>query len=308
MKRVLYLVLIMLCFMCASCNQIVPSYKENPPTNSPDSNQPEINQTVYDILPDIEYTEAPDSLSGVDVTDLSGLKNAVDKIGNNYAANTKVYFNEIAVERVIYNYKKPFYCQTTSLYNEHYIYRYNNGFNVNEGYVEHDDNVYKLELQGATLADKLNSSIKEEDLILHKESSTIYNDNFLLGKFDSEYINTHGPLTIQDKKYSSSYAGWTRISKNKYKCDRPDVIKDFLNVCTPGFDNGGTYMTFTHVTVETFENGTIRLRLYASSTQIGKLIDSHVNPTYKNWYLLFAEAEIYDINKIEPSVFENFYN
>ena len=68
-------------------------------------------------------------------------------------------------------------------------------------------------------------------------------------------------------------------------------------------------MTFRYVTVEINPNNTsaLRLRLYASPTQIGKLISSHKNTEYTNWYLLFAEAYVYNVDQIAPSVFENLY-
>ena len=106
MKKLTYLLLIVLCLMCTSCNQIVPSFKENQIIEDSGSEEPIPSQPTYDILPDLEYNEPADSLLGVDAGDLSGLKAAVDRVGYNYACQTKVYFNEIAVERVIYNYKK----------------------------------------------------------------------------------------------------------------------------------------------------------------------------------------------------------
>ena len=107
MKKLTYLLLIVLCLMCTSCNQIVPSFKENEIVEDPIPDETIPSQPTYDILPDLEYNEPSDSLVGVDAGDLSGLKAAVDKVGYNYACQTKVYFNAIAVERSLgggYNY------------------------------------------------------------------------------------------------------------------------------------------------------------------------------------------------------------
>lgn len=313
MKKIGCLLLVLFCFLCASCSNIVPDYKENEetpvitPGGSPSDNP---DQPSYDILPEVEYNEAPDSVEGVDVTDLSGLKSAIDKVGNNYASMTKVYFNALAVERVIYNYKKPFYCQVTSLYNKNYVYQYNQTFEHNVGYVNYNNNIYTVSLNGVDLPTKLNSNIDKNAMTLFTENKSISDQFFTLDELNSSYVDKYGPTTIvYTKDYSVDYLGWTRIGENKYKCDRPEVIEDFLNICSPGFDNGGTYMTYRYVTVEVNpgDGYALRLRLYASPTQIGKLIASHKNPENTNWYLLFAEAYIYDVNNVEPNAFENLY-
>lgn len=318
MKKVMMLILIGLCFVCTSCNNIVPNYKE--PTENetfiPDIGSGSEDGPQYDVLPDVEYNEIEDSLEGLteeEILDLSGLKEAIDSIGNNFASKTKVYFNSLAVERVIYNYKKPFYCQITSLYDENYVYQYNETFEVNTGYVNKNNNIYTVALEGIDLASKLNSTIKEESLKILEENISVSQMFFTLDKLNSSYVDKYGAATLNhgtaQKPYYVDYNGWTRISHNKYKCDRPEVIEDFLKICSPGFDNGGTYMTYRYVTVEINpDNSTaLRLRLYASPTQIGKLIQSHKLQENTNWYLLFAEAYIYDVGKIEPNAFENLY-
>ena len=314
MKKLFAMMLVVLCFICASCNNIVPDFKEDEETGTPAPTAPI--QPEYDILPELEYNEEADSVENLteeEIADLSGLKNALDAVGNNFACKTKVYFNELAVERVIYNYKKPFFCQVTSLYSENYVYQYNDSFKVNTGYLNYENSLYTVNLEGIDLAAKLNSVINKDAMTLLAENSSVSSTFFTLDKLNSNYVDTYGPATINhgtaSKPYYEDYNGWTRVSENKYKCDRPEVYTDFLKICSPGFDNGGTYMTFRYVTVEVNPDNThvLRLRLYASPTQIGKLITTHKNPDNTNWYLLFAEAYIYDVNKIEPSVFENFY-
>jgi hypothetical protein len=69
-------------------------------------------------------------------------------------------------------------------------------------------------------------------------------------------------------------------------------------------------MTFRYVTVELNpDNETqMRLRLYCSPTQSGKMISSHKDLENKpNWYLLFAEAYISLVDQVHPSAFENLY-
>ena len=98
------------------------------------------------------------------------------------------------------------------------------------------------------------------------------------------------------------------ISENKYKCDREEVLVDFMNLCAPGFTNEGTYMTFRYVTVELNpDNQTeMRLRIYCSPTQSGKMITSHKDLENKpNWYLLFAEAYISLVDEVSINAFEN---
>ena len=80
-----------------------------------------------------------------------------------------------------------------------------------------------------------------------------------------------------------------------------------LNVDAAWFGNAaqfGIYAFCKRVTIELNpkEGIDLRLRLYASSTQWGKLVPEHHDTKYPNWNLLFSEAEISDIGsaKVEP--------
>ena len=71
---------------------------------------------------------------------------------------------------------------------------------------------------------------------------------------------------------------------------------DFRELLTPGLSNAGTYMTYKYVTVKLNSDGTLKLRLYCSTTQSGKLIPEHKEQEGKpNWYMLLAEANVYNI-------------
>ena len=64
-------------------------------------------------------------------------------------------------------------------------------------------------------------------------------------------------------------------------------------------------MTFIKVSIELYEDNTMRIRLYANTTQSGKLIDEHLDESKPNWYLLFSEATIYSIDETTFTPTEN---
>ena len=130
MKTIKYVLLMLICLVCVGCQTTVP----NPPTSGgtgvpPQTETPD-NPTIT-VLPDRDYDEEPDSIDGVDVTDLSALKSALDSVNTNYALDTYVYFNELAIDRVNIIYDTFFYCKQTTLYNPKYIYQYSDDFGVN---------------------------------------------------------------------------------------------------------------------------------------------------------------------------------
>ena len=257
------------------------------------------------------YNELPDSLEGVDINDLSALKAAFDSIGDNYLSKTKVYFNELALKRVDKIYNTNFYCNQTTIYDENYIYKYSNDFFIDSGYVNYNNSIYHASLEGVDLYSKLNSTINNDSMELLHDNKNIKDCYFTVGNMNSEYVDKYGPTTVKyTSTYTKEYLGWTRISANKYKCDREEVLLDFLSLCAPGFSNEGTYMTFRYVTVELNpDNETqMRLRLYASPTQSGKMIASHKDLENKpNWYLLFAECYISMVDQVNVNAFENLY-
>ena len=305
MKKMHILLLALVCLFCSSCRQ-------DEGTNEPNNIiPPEPSDIVSSTIP---YTEAEDSLEGLsldEINDLSGLKAAVERIGSNYTSRSVVFFNKYSANTVNKLYFTNFYCQQTTYVTENYLYRYSRDLVIDEGYVNYENQVYQVSLDGDTLDNKLNSTIAIEALTLIEKKNSIKDMFFTLDKFDSTYIDNTGPTTIttvdNGKTYTNKYVGWERISHNKYKCDREELIDDFMNICSPGFTNGGTYMTFKYITVEIApdKDTALRLRLYTSSTQIGKLISSHTKKENTNWYLLYAETYITNVGQTSVSAFEN---
>ena len=77
------------------------------------------------------------------------------------------------------------------------------------------------------------------------------------------------------------------------------MCEQFVEICATDLINQGYYLTFSKVTIEInpLEDVDLRIRLYVASTQSGKLIDSHKdNENKPNWYLLFSEAYISNID------------
>lgn len=300
MKVIKYLLIILICTACVSCGEY-------------DYDVPPEEDTEYDIVSnDLPYTEAPDSLEGVDAADLSGLKTAIDAITNNYAVKSVVFFNRLTVKRVNIIYDTNFFCQQTTLVNSNYLYRYTRDFIINDAYFNLDNNIYKVGLEGSNIYEKINSTVDLSEKELVQENNNCMDNFFTLDELNSNYIDTYGPTRVQyTPTYSVDYLGWTRISKNKYKCDRLEVIKDFMEICIPGFTNEGTYLTFSHVTVEVNPDteNLLRLRIYTDSLQSGKVIQSHKEPETKpNWYLLIAEAYISNVNTVKVDALDKLYN
>ena len=69
-------------------------------------------------------------------------------------------------------------------------------------------------------------------------------------------------------------------------------------------------MTFTHVIIEInpSDECVLKISLYASPTQIGKLIDENVDALNPNKYLLFAEAYIYDVDNVSVPALDKLFN
>ena len=307
MRIIRVLILFLICLLCASCQPIEYNPNGTGGNGNFPNNSPFIPVDVIDG--NLPYEEIEDSLEGLseeEIKNLTELKTAIDLVGSNYTLKTRVFYNMLAVDRVNTIYNTNFYCQQTRLYNSNYIYRYTDDLVINEGFTNYNNNLYQLSLVGNDLNQKFNNLINVDAMEVYKEASTINETFFTLDKLNSEYIDTYGPKKIDSYQYN----GWTRISHNKYKCDRPEVLKHFLEICSPGFDNGGTYMTFEYVTIEINPDNenVLRLRLYTSSTQIGKLINSHTKPVNTNWFLLYAEAYVSNVNQTEIFAFENLLN
>ena len=260
---------------------------------------------------EIIYDEPLDSVEGVDVTDLSALKEAFDNWGTNYKKHSKTYFNDLALEIVNEIYNTYYIQDKITLCHENYRYVYNEEDSINEAYFNIPGflDIQKSPLYGDTLEERFSSTINQSSIESMQVVANV--SNYFVGgeDFSSEYVDTYGPKDVsQSGGTTKHYDGWTRVSENKYKCDRLEVINDVLKVVAPDFTNGGTYMTFRYVTVELnpMDGTDMRIRLYASPTQSGKMLDHHLDQENKpNWYLLFAEALISDIGETSIPAIEN---
>ena len=230
MKNIKLLLLILVSLMCVSCTITTPEINGGVDIIYPDNEDLDNKPTDVPEFPspanpdDVLYEEAPDSLEGLsedDIKDLSALKKAFDNIGENYLSKTKVYFNELAIDRVNKIYSTNFYCNQTTIFNQNYIYRYSSDFVINQGYVNYNSNVYTVSLEGADEKAKLSSTINPETMELLYENKSITECYFTLGDINTKYVDDHGPTTVKyTSSYSKDYLGWTRIGVNKYKCDR----------------------------------------------------------------------------------------
>lgn len=312
-KLIILLSLPVLCLsLITSCYQ--GEYDTEEEYSSSESSE-DIVEIYYPLIDRSNYNEEPDSLEGLsedEIKDLSGLVNAISSIGNNYTKETQVYFNKLAVERVNAIYDTTFVQRITTLFSGRAMYAYDEAGYFEEGYVSKvgENTTYKVNLTGETIEEKLTSVISNENLLEIKNDIGIEDLLFTIHDIDQKFIDDHGPITVEySSTFSVDYEGWTRISDNKYKCDRVEVITKFLELVSPGFTNGGSYMTFSHVTVEldVDENTPLRFRLYASSTQSGKMLEEHLDKENRpNWYLLFAEANIKNVNLTSIIPLENY--
>ena len=262
-------------------------------TSLDNSSSEDLNIFYEDIDRGIYNEKMPskEGLSEEELKDFSLLLEALGKIEKNYTKETQVFFNKEAVNRVNIIYDTEFVQNVKTLYSTNCVYMYDNSGKVNEGYVTKgaDNNTYKVSLEGETVEERLVSKVKQENLELVSEDKNVDDYLFTINDINQEYIDKYGPCTIKyTSTYSVKYEGWTRIGEKTFKCDREEVIVNFLNYLVPGFTNEGTYMTFRYVTVEldVDEETPIRLRLYCSPTQIGKLIDAHCVETVEDVRLI----------------------
>ena len=232
------------------------------------------------------YSEEPDSIDGVDVNDFSELYAAFNSPLINYSSDTYSYFNPIGLNDYYRHYqnryaqaKRNFYTSTSQ-----YTYPYVDEFLplVNKGYYNLDNDYYSFSLKGDTVEERLDNRIHREDLTLEKSDSAYQEDMFTLKELNEEYFLNHS---------------FARISENKYASTEVAVCEAFLDIVAPTLINQGHYMTFIKVTIELLEDSdySMRIRLYASSTQSGKLVSDNFDTSKPNWYLLFSEAYIYNI-------------
>ena len=238
----------------------------------------------YSETSEDEYNEEEDSLDGVDPLDLSGLYNAFNGLSS-YRSEIKSYFNEIALYDYYRYYQKNYIQESVSIFDEQKVYSYTpieKYFDLlNVGYLNKDDNYYSYFKRGNSIEERLNNNILSEDLTLVESHKRYQDDMFTLFSLNDTYLHS--------KEF-------TRISKNKYCLTDKEELFKFAEICSPDLITKDIFMTFSRITIETNPKDDIklRIRLYASPLQEGKLIDAHKNKVNKpNWYLLFSEALIY---------------
>ncbi len=232
------------------------------------------------------YAEEADSLEGVDASDLGELYDAFKTPITNYTSSTYSYFSGAGARAYFRHYSKNYvqFKRNLYLHNAFYSYPYQDEYLeiYNNGYLNKNNNYYSFSLDGDNVIDRLYSELDEEKLVLVKEGASYQDDMFTFSDLSEKYFTDNV---------------FTRISENKYQCTSKDVCLDFIDICAPNLINTGFYMTFSKVTIELNPNdeADFRIRLYASSTQSGKLVDENKDETKENWYLLFSEAYISDI-------------
>jgi hypothetical protein len=265
----------------------------------------ETSSEISSVAPERVYDEFPDSVDGIDVTDLSGLKTALNNTSLNYKKETKTYYNAEALRICNLNNGTDYVQETTTLVSENYRYTYSEDFKVNYGYINDIDNntFHKIELLGETLEDKLQYQIKDSDLETTGQTGLINDVYFGLEDITDSYIDS--------LKTVDTYEGWRRVSQNKYRCDRMETFNPFMQFIAPDCPYGKGFMTFDYVTIETNVSSEIdlRFRIYAFETQTGKVVTEHTDSVNKpNWYLLFAECTISNMSETNIASFETYLN
>ena len=235
-----------------------------------------------------KYDESPDSVENINTSDLSALYNVFNTPILNYTSKTESFFNKVGAYDYYRHYQKNYVQEKTGLFTESSQYTYpklNEYLEImNTGYLNLNNNYYSYSLSGDDVESRLASTLSNDDLTLVKENSSYQDDMFTLSDLNQTYFENND---------------FVRVSANKYQSTKgKDTYNDFISICAPNLINEGYYMTFSKVTIELnpMENVSFRIRLYASTTQSGKLIDIHKDQENRpNWYMLFSEALVYDV-------------
>lgn len=264
------------------------------PTSAPTS------ESTSQVDPEDIYDEPEDSLDGVDPLDLSGLINAAKNVSDNYTTKHKHYFTDSALEYYYINYHKNLPSKVNNIVTDKYLYLYpeDSSYKVLDAYntvlYQKNADVYGANIGEDSYETLMSKSTFDYASSLVEENKQISDLHFDLEDFNEEYLLTHE---------------FTRISKNKYQCAEKSVIEDFFDIIVPNFCNDGYYMTFKRITIEVNEDGMVdRIRLYCNTTQSGKLVSSHKEEIAKpNWYMLFAECNVYNIGSTSIPCLDNLY-
>ena len=243
------------------------------------------------------YDEQPDSMDCLDADDMSGLYGAFVHPITNYTSTSTTFFGEQALKDYYRRHKRNYVPEKTTLFTDKSMYTYPQDDRylsvMNLGYVDLSNTISSFALKGETTEERLSYSLVASDLTLVKENDSYRNNLFTLEDLNKDYFTSYG---------------FKRVSAFKYQYDRVfDTTKDnavfanFLDICAPYFENEDKFMTFSKVTIETNPSKGVafRIRIYAYSTDYGKLIQSHRKEDYQNWYLLFSETLITNVGATE---------
>ena len=224
---------------------------------------------------------------------MSDLYSAFESPIRNYTSRTTSYFNVAALDNYYTHYRRNYVPAKETFVTDksHYTQPIDERYCpvLNDGYADYQGNSHTFRLQGDTNEERLSSKLSADDLTLLEEGQSYRNKVFTLSELNQSFFENYG---------------FKRVSKNKYQRDRAMVAKvdnpfyeKISMIVAPNLINTGLFMTYGRVTIELnpMEDVAFRIRLYAYTTQKGKLDTDHVNPEYANWYLLFSEALISDV-------------
>ena len=134
------------------------------------------------------------------------------------------------------------------------------------------------------------------ETFLNEESRNYYKINYGV-ELNERYFSTFENIDVFTEEnfvFEDTY----RLSKYKIEINNQDAVNKIVNIVYPFLKNEGYFLTFKRATIE-LDNGNnlYRFRVYVSTTQIGKLIDSHQKQENTNWYLLFGQC--YFLGEVE---------
>lgn len=271
----------------------------------------EMNFITY--ISDGIYNEDKDNTQGVDSQDLSGLIDYFDNLAcSSYVVDSKNYLSSQAINKYNQIYEREYTSNIRSIVSNSYRYYFNQEETINDAYIDYQNSIIKTTLIGNNLSERLNGSVDSSKISIYENNNRCNNYFFGLEDFTPSYINSYGPYQEEiNSSLTIDYKGWTKVTENKYRCDRKEVIENLLSLISYNYQNDGLFLTYDYLTVEinVSEEIDLRIRVYVSSTQSGKLIASHTNEEFANWYLLAHEGIIYNVDNAYVNAIENFiYN
>ena len=271
----------------------------------------EMNFITY--ISDGIYNEDEDNTQGVDSQDLSRLLDYFDNLGcSSYVVDSKNYLSSQAISKYNQLYEHEYTSNIRAIVSNNYRYYFNQEETINDAYIDYQNSIIKTTLIGNNLSERLNGFVDSSKISIYENNNSCKNYFFGLEDITPSYIDNYGPYQEEiNSSLTIDYKGWTKVTENKYRCDRKEVIENLLSLISYNYQNDGLFLTYDYLTVEinVSEEIDLRIRVYVSSTQSGKLIASHANEECANWYLLAHEGIIYNVDNAYVNAIENFiYN